>query len=128
MPSSAAARHNTENTSKASPGFSYPSLVQELRAVGVPNSDIAKATGVKERQVQHWAAGSSKPRDETRDRLVDVYYIARQLSDVYMPDGVEIWLHARNRWVGGSRPIDLLEAGDFAPVVQAVERLTSGAM
>ncbi len=96
--------------------------------MGVPSSDIAKATGVKERQVQHWSAGSSKPRDETRDRLVDVHYIARQLSVVYAPEGVEIWLHSRSRWLAGSRPIDLLEAGDFTPVLRAVDRLTTGAM
>jgi hypothetical protein len=125
----AATRHkNPDGDQRSSAGFSYPSLVQELRAVGVPSADIAKATGVKERQVQHWAAGSSKPRDETRDRLVDVHYIARQLGEVYAPEGVEIWLHARNRWLDGARPIDLLEAGDFQPVIHAVDRLISGAM
>jgi uncharacterized protein (DUF2384 family) len=125
MPSSANAGASPQ---RASGGLTYPAVVQELRDVGIPNLDIAKATGVKERQVQHWAAGTSKPRDEARDRLVDVHYIARQLSEVYTPEGVEIWLHARNRGLGSARPIDLLEADQFAPVIEAVERLTSGAM
>jgi transcriptional regulator with XRE-family HTH domain len=110
-----------------SPGFSYVSLVQEIRT-SLSVSEIAAVTGVKERQVQHWAAGSSRPRDETRDRLVDVHYLVRQLAEVYRPEGIEIWLHARNRELDGSRPIDLLVAGDFEPVVHAVERLKSGAM
>jgi uncharacterized protein (DUF2384 family) len=125
MPSNASAGSGPQ---RSSGGLTYPAVVQELRAVGIPSLDIAKATGVRERQVQHWAAGSSKPRDEARDRLVDVHYIARQLSDVYNPEGVEIWLHARNRGLGSARPIDLLEAGEFAPVIAAVERLTTGAM
>lgn len=112
----------------AAAGFSYSSLVEELRSAGVTSADIARATGVKERQVQHWAAGSSRPRDETRDRLVDTHYIVRKLSEIYKPEGVEIWLHARNPTLDGNRPIDLLAAGEFQPVVLAVERLSTGAM
>ena len=112
----------------AQAGFSYRSLVAELRAASLSNADIALATGVRERQVQHWAAGTSRPRDESRDRLVDVHYDVRLLGDVYRPEGIEIWLHARNVTLGGNRPIDLLGAGDFGPVVEAVERLASGAM
>lgn len=109
-------------------GFSYQEIVREIRAAGLSNGDIARATGVKERQVQHWAAGSSRPRDETRDRLVDTHYVIRLLSAVYRPEGVEIWMHAKNPEFEGARPIDLLAAGDFQPVVQAVERLRAGAM
>ncbi len=115
-------------SSAAQAGFSYQELVHELRESGLDNGDIARATGVRPRQVQHWAAGSSRPRDESRDRLVDTHYLVRQLGEVYRPEGVEIWLHARNRALEGSRPIDLLAAGDFQPVVLAVERLRSGAM
>jgi hypothetical protein len=61
------------------------------------------------------------------DRLVDVHYIVRELENVYRPDGVEIWIHARNPELGGRRPIDMLIEGDFEPVVHAVERLQTGA-
>ncbi len=109
-------------------GFSYREIVREIRAAGLSNRDIARAAGVKERQVQHWAAGSSRPREGTRDRLVDTHYVIRLLGAVYRPEGVEIWMHAKNPQLEGARPIDLLAAGDFQPVVQAVERLRAGAM
>lgn len=117
---------NTAATATA--GFSYREIVQELRTSGLKLVDIARATGVRERQVQNWAAGSSRPQGETRDRLVDTHYIVRLLSEVYRPEGVEIWLHARNPELGGDRPLDLLAGGDFQPVVHAVDRLRSGAM
>lgn len=110
------------------PGFSYASLVHELRSNGLTTAEIAAVTGVQERQVQHWAAGSSRPRDETRDRLVDVHYLVRQLANVYRSEGIQIWLHARNPALDGARPIDLLTAGEFEPVVHAVAGLQSGAM
>lgn len=109
-------------------GFSFPSLVEEIRRTGLSTKELAAITGVQERQVQHWVAGTSRPGPETRDRLVDVYYIVQQLAEVYRPDGIEIWLHARNPELGGDRPVDLLLAGEFQPVVDAVERLQVGAV
>jgi len=108
-------------------GFSFPSLVEEIRQAGLSTSEIGQITGVRERQVQNWVSGSSRPAAETRDRLVDIHYIVRALLHVYRPDGVEIWLHARNPELGGRRPVEMLVEGQFEPVVAAVQRLQSGA-
>lgn len=110
----------------AATGFSFTSLVEDIRGWGLTLAEIGEITGVRERQVQNWAAGSSRPASETRDRLVDIHYIVRQLAEVYRPEGIEIWLHARNNELAGGRPIDLLVLGDFEPVVQAVLRLQGG--
>jgi hypothetical protein len=108
-------------------GFSYPSLVDEIRRSGLTTNEIGLIAGVRDRQVQHWAAGTSRPTGETRDRLVDIHYMVRKLLDVYRPEGIEIWIHARNPELQGERPIDMLIKGDFQPVVDAVERLQVGA-
>lgn len=111
----------------AASGFSFPLLVDEIRAGGLTAAEIGRITGVRERQVQNWAAGSSRPASEARDRLVDIHYIVRQLQDVYRPEGIEIWLHSRNPELDSRRPIDLLIEGEFEPVVNAVLRLRVGA-
>lgn len=108
-------------------GFSYPSLVEEIRRNGLTAAEIGSITGVRDRQVQNWAAGVSKPTGETRDRLVDIHYIVRQLQGAYRPEGISIWLHARNPELSGQRPIDLLISGEFQPVIDAVDRLLVGA-
>lgn len=112
---------------EATSGFSFPSLVEEIRQSGLTAAEIGQITGVRERQVQNWASGSSRPNSEARDRLVDIHYIVRRLEDIYRPAGVEIWLHSRNRELGDRRPIDLLIEGRFEKVVNAVLRLQSGA-
>jgi transcriptional regulator with XRE-family HTH domain len=117
----------TQDDTQADAGFTYPLVVEQIRAAGLTLAEIAAATGVSERQVQHWSAGSSRPREASRDRLVDIHYLAQELVDVYRPEGVEIWLHARNRSLGGDRPIDLLARGEFQAVLAAVERLKAGA-
>lgn len=108
-------------------GFSFPSLVDEIRQSGLTAAEIGQITGVRERQVQNWVAGSSRPTADSRDRLVDVHYIVRELQHVYRPEGIEIWIHSRNPELGARRPIDMLIEGEFEPVVDAVHRLQSGA-
>jgi uncharacterized protein (DUF2384 family) len=112
----------------AEAGFSFPSLVAEIRNAGLSNAEIGLIAGVGERQVQNWVSRASRPSPESRDRLVDIRYVVGQLLDVYRPEGVEIWLHSRNPELSGQRPIELLIDGQFDSVLAAVERLRSGAM
>ncbi len=78
--------------------------------------------------MQNWVSGANRPTGQTRDRLLEVHYIVEQLRDVYSPEGIDIWLHGRNRTLDGQRPIDLLREGAFEEILHAVERLTAGAM
>ena len=106
----------------------YPRVVGELRGSALSTAEIGILTGVSERQVQRWASGASRPEGESRSRLLELKYVVDQLREVYTEDGVEIWLHGRNRGLNGERPIGLLETGQFDVVLEAIERLRVGAM
>lgn len=106
----------------------YARLVDDLRVTALTNAEVAAITGVKVRQVQHWASGAHRPQGEAKDRLLELHYIVERLRDVYKPEGIDIWIHARNRGLSGEKPIDLLAAGRFEQVLAAVERLAAGAM
>jgi hypothetical protein len=106
----------------------YAHLVDDLRGGVLTNAELAKITGVKTRQVQHWAAGTHRPQGEAKDRLLELHYILERLRDVYTAEGADIWVHGRNRDLGGEKPIDLLAAGQFERVLASVERLSAGAM
>jgi uncharacterized protein (DUF2384 family) len=106
----------------------YRQIVNEVREASLTAAELADIVGVRERQIHHWAAGTHKPQGEARDRLLEVRYIVGQLKEVYTPEGIDIWLHGRNRSLDSQRPIDLLRAGDFRSVLDAIERLRSGTM
>jgi hypothetical protein len=57
---------------------------------------------------------------------MEINYLVKRLRDVYQPEGVEIWLHGRNRDLGGQRPVDLLREGHFETVLSAIDRLLDG--
>lgn len=108
-------------------GLSDRKIVQELRASGLSVADIACTTDVPEDEVRNWADKGTQPPSNPHDRLVAMHGLVRSLSEVYQSEGVEIWLHASNPELNHARPLDLLAGGAFQPVVQAVERLRSGA-
>ncbi|HJQ02047.1 MAG TPA: antitoxin Xre/MbcA/ParS toxin-binding domain-containing protein [Jatrophihabitans sp.] len=81
--------------------------------------------GASVRTVQNWASGHAAPRVGSRQRLLDVQYLVAELRDVYTDEGIEIWLHARNRNLGGSRPIDLITAGEIDIVLEEAQRLAA---
>lgn len=106
----------------------YARMVEDLRQTALTNAEVAEIAGVKVRQVQHWASGAHRPQAEARDRLLELHYIVERLRDIYKPEGIDIWIHGRNRSLGGQKPIDLLRAGQFETVLAEIERLASGAM
>ena len=126
---SASSRENTEDfPSPARTEALYARLLEEVRDAGLTNGDVARVVGVADRQVRNWGSGGHSPNGRNRDRLLELHYVARQLRDVYTPEGAEIWLHGRKRSLDGRRPIDLLRDGEFDEVLNAIERLRAGAM
>jgi uncharacterized protein (DUF2384 family) len=116
--------------SQSSPAVAeaFADIVREVREASLTVPEIAAIAGVQERQVRHWASGTHRPQGAGRDALLELHYVVKLLRDVYRPEGVEIWLHSRNPGLDSQRPIDLLENQEFIPVLQAIERLRSGAM
>jgi transcriptional regulator with XRE-family HTH domain len=106
----------------------YARIVEDLRDRALTTQELAGVVGVNARQVSNWASGQNIPKGVRRDRLLEVDYIIKLLREVYTREGVDIWLHGRKRSLGGQRPIDLMREGRFQTVLQAVERLRTGAM
>jgi len=106
----------------------YSRIVTGVREGSITSAEVAEITGVRERQVQNWVSGTHRPTGGTRDRLLELHYIVEELRDIYTPEGIDIWIHGRNRSLGGKRPIDLLREGAFEEVLNAVEQLATGSM
>lgn len=122
----AVSAHTDEVATRGVPSTLYRHVVADARQAGLKVAEIGDITGVSERAVQNWANGTSRPEGANRDRLLELKYVIEQLSDVYTEEGIDIWLHARQRALEGQRPIDLLRAGDFEIVLQLVDRLAGG--
>lgn len=112
----------TVKTARRTGAGVYARLVDEVREV-LTAGEVARVTGVSERQVHHWRAGETRPRGEARERLLELHYLIGGLREVYTPEGVEVFWHGRNRDLGGRRPLELAEAGEFDALVELVGQL-----
>jgi len=121
------ARRARTEISCPEPGPTYLRIVEQVTGSGISQQELSAAVGASVRSVQNWASGSAAPRGASRERLLDVQFIVEELQSVFTVEGVEIWLHARNRNLGSARPIDLLTSGEVDRVLEEAQRL-SGAM
>lgn len=107
--------------------LTYLRIVAQVTRTGISQQELGEAVGASVRTVQNWASGHAAPRGGSRERLLDVQYLVEELRDVYTDEGIEIWLRARNRNLGGARPIDLITAGEIDTVLREAQRI-AGAM
>jgi transcriptional regulator with XRE-family HTH domain len=102
-------------------------VVRRLREdYGLTQSIIAKATGASARTVRNWEQ-TSAIRPHNDERLRDLREVVLILRETLTARGVSQWLTARNRIVGGRRPIDLLAEGNTKDVREAATAYVEGA-
>jgi DNA-binding transcriptional regulator YiaG len=104
--------------------LTYPRIVDDITHSGITQAELGQAVGASLRTVQNWAAGNATPAGAKVRRLLDIQYIVRELREAYTVEGVEIWLHARNRNLDGQRPMDLLAAGQYDDVLAEAEHVS----
>lgn len=102
-------------------------ITRAREQAGLSAADIAEIMGIGTRQVQNWAAGRGRPADNRRLRqLLDLQYVLDLLAELFDTEGSLMWLHARNRTLGGERPLDLLAEGRSDEVIHLLDRLADG--
>jgi predicted transcriptional regulator len=101
-------------------------IVRALAGVGFTQKQIASATGATDRSVRNWAAtGAIRPTYD--ERIRELSEISLLLSETMTARGVTQWLSARNRQLGGEKPVDLIARGDGDRVREAAESFVAGA-
>jgi Protein of unknown function (DUF2384) len=101
-------------------------VVAALAAFSLTQGDVARATGATERSVRNWKR-TSAIRPGYEERLQDVREIALILKDSLTARGVGQWFRARNRSLGGRRPLELISEGDADAVRSAARAFVDGA-
>lgn len=111
---------------KAGASVTYMRVVDEVTRSGITQAELAKVVGAGPRTVQNWASGHNTPRGKTAERLLDILTIVELLSDSYTDEGIDIWLHSRNRNLDMRRPIDMLTEGQVDRVLEEAKWVAGG--
>lgn len=101
-------------------------IIGALRKVGLTQRDIATAVHVTDRTIHDWAKAAVEVRSSNYDRLVDIRDVVLILRDSLTERGIKQWLRARNRMLGGRRPLEVLHDGDADAVRNAARAFSEG--
>lgn len=104
-------------------GNPYALVVRDLQACALTQFEIASIVHKNTRSVQNWASGATKPSGEARERLLELKFLCERLQTFMGPEAMEIFWNSRNAWLDDERPIDVLQAGDFARVLKVISAM-----
>jgi uncharacterized protein (DUF2384 family) len=126
---SALARRADAISSK--PGGSKGAIAQRLETItaktGVREGEVAELLGTTPQTVHRWRNAQVDPQTAHLRRILDLAYVADELSELYEPDEARVWLYERHRLLGGRRPVDLIRSGDIDTVLTLIAQLKDGA-
>ncbi|HJQ15551.1 MAG TPA: hypothetical protein VJR87_09475 [Allosphingosinicella sp.] len=88
--------------------------------------DVANLLGARPETVSRWNQGRAFPRPDAQKLLLDLEYIADQLSDFYEPADVRLWLFSRQKLLNGKMPAALIQQGRVDDVIAVIDQLRDG--
>jgi transcriptional regulator with XRE-family HTH domain len=101
--------------------------VQELeRLAKLTHEDVARIVGTTSRTVSRWTKGTASPQRVARQRLVELAYVAEELTKVLKPEERNVWIFSPNRLLDHDSPADRISQGDYRSVVSLIEALADG--
>jgi putative toxin-antitoxin system antitoxin component (TIGR02293 family) len=101
-------------------------LEQAAAKASLEPADIARVIGTNPRTVSRWISEDVVPRRDARERLLELIAVLERLSAILRPPSAHDWLFMPNPELDNSKPVDLLERGEFRAVLGAIDALAEG--
>jgi len=90
------------------------------------HDEIGEIVDASARSVSRWSTGAAEPQRLSRQRLLELAYVAEELRSVLRAEDANLWIMSPNRLLGGDTPAQRIHAGDFRSVVGLIEALADG--
>lgn len=96
--------------------------------LGLTEAELSKVLGADARSVRRWASGTqdATPRTAHGERIDDLRDLVELLGETLPDKQIARWLRARNRLLGGERPLELLAQRGYSRVRDAAETFVDG--
>jgi hypothetical protein len=95
-------------------------------ATHLTHDEIGSIVEASGRSVGRWTRGDAEPQRTSRQRLLELAYVAEELRDVLKPEHANLWIMSPNRLLDGDSPAERIGRGDFRSVVGVIEALADG--
>jgi transcriptional regulator with XRE-family HTH domain len=96
--------------------------------LGLTEAELSKVLGADIRSVRRWASDKqdAAPRSAHGERIDDLRDLVELLGETLPDEQIARWLRARNRLLGGERPLGVLAQRGYSRVREAAESFVDG--
>lgn len=85
--------------------------------------DVANVLDTNVGTVSRWRTGKAFPQPKYEELLLQLEYVAEQLSDIYEPLDARLWLFKPQKLLAGETPARLLVQGRYKDVLAALNQI-----
>jgi transcriptional regulator with XRE-family HTH domain len=101
--------------------------LQEItETLALSQEDVGSIVGATARSVSRWASDDAIPQRLSRQRLIELAYVAEAIGEVMKPTDANLWLMSPNRLLDHDSPADRIRAGDYRSVLGLLDALADG--
>lgn len=94
--------------------------------LSLSQEDIGEIVGASGRTVNRWHTGDAVPQRLTKQRLIQLAYVAEALATVMRPEDANLWIFQPNRLLNHDSPADRIHEGDYRSVLRLIDALAEG--
>jgi uncharacterized protein (DUF2384 family) len=94
---------------------------------GARDSELAKMLDTSPQTLYRWKKNQVEPNFQHLRRILDLHYVAEELSAFYEQEHIRIWLFSRHKLLGGKSPAELMGTDDVDLVLAVIAQLRDGA-
>jgi transcriptional regulator with XRE-family HTH domain len=99
------------------------SIVSRL---GLSREELGSIVDASPRSIARWTSGSAAPQRMTKQRLLELAYVAEAVSEIIPRDRANAWILTPNRLLGHSSPAVRIHEGQYKDVLDLIEALADG--
>jgi transcriptional regulator with XRE-family HTH domain len=98
-------------------------LDQIEQKAALSGTDVANVLNTNVVTVSRWKTGKAFPQPKFEELLLQLEYIAEELSDIYEPVEARLWLFKPQKLLAGDVPAKLLAEGRYKEVLAALNQI-----
>jgi transcriptional regulator with XRE-family HTH domain len=111
-----------------SPTSALARKIEDIRdKTGAKDSELAKMLDTSPQTLYRWKRSQVEPNFQHLRRILDLHYVAEELSGFYDQDHVRLWLFSRHKLLEGRSPADLMGGDEVDMVLALIAQLRDGA-
>ena len=103
-------------------------IINRLKDEGrLQQRHIANIVAVSPETMSRWSCGQAIPDVRTQTMIARLHFAVERLADLYTPEDVHVWLHAKHPMLNGERAVDFVNLGRTPEVLATIDMLDAAA-